>query len=614
MNADGTGRLAELAGIVPRYRDLTGRVHVTSSETRAALLAAMGLDGATPHDIERPPGSLPEWLVLAPGAPARLPLPAVWRIELEDGGALSGRGEALPPLPAGIHVLHAGGQETTLLVAPPRAPAPPRAWGMTLPIWGLTGPDGPGLGDFAALGRAAAVLAGQGAAFLGINPVHAGFPTDPALHSPYSPSHRRRLNILHVPTPEHPGVATGRLVDYAAEIPAKRAALRRAHAAFRAGGDRAAFAAWRAAQGPALERFIHHQALSERFGPYWTDWPAAARDPATAPPAPDDETDFHAWAQWRAETALAAAQAGAKAAGMAIGLYLDLAVGTHPAGAETWAERDVFAGGVSLGAPPDAFSPSGQTWCLAPFNPRALVARHFRPLAETLRAQLRFAGLVRIDHILGFDRAFWVPQDGTPGAYVAMPRAAMLAVLRIEAARAGAAVVGEDLGNVPAGLREALAESGILGCRILQFEERRARFADPRDWPPLSLAAFGTHDLPGFEGWRRGADIALRRSLGHLGPARARAARAARVRRVRALAAAAGGDTVDDMHRLLARAGSLLVALQAGDVLGQCAQDNLPGTVDEYPNWRHRLPVSADGLGTDARVARAARIMQQERR
>jgi 4-alpha-glucanotransferase len=329
---------------------------------------------------------------------------------------------------------------------------------------------------------------------------------------------------------------------------------------------------------------------------------------------------FHAWLQWRAHDGLAQANARAKAAGMSMGLYLDLAVGTHPAGAETWEDRGSFAYGASLGAPPDAFSADGQSWGLAPFNPRALVAKGFRPLAETLRTQMSLSGAIRIDHILGFDRAFWVPEAGGPGAYVRMPREAMLAVVRLEAARAGAVVVGEDLGNVPRGLRPALASSGILGCRLQLFERKpgkRPAFLEPRRFERTAIASFSTHDLPTWAGWRQGHEIDARAKLGHITPSFAAEEHGRRKGEVAAFDAMTasvspeGTDpaSADAMHHALAATASALAMVQVECALGIVPQPNLPGTVEEYPNWRQRLPVGSEKLASEPGMIRAARIM-----
>jgi len=628
-------RLARRAGTAARDRDPTGQDRETSPETERALLAAMGLPAATEAEAAEAAAALaadaaartlPLWVVVTADQPAAVSVAGdpAWTLALEDGTVRHGKAADgrldLPALPMGYHTLTAGGAEATVLAAPAALPLPAPDWGVTLPLYGLRPADRGGFGDYVDLEVAVRELGRAGAGFVGINPIHAGFPTDTGAHSPYSPSSRRRLSTAHIAVPGAAG-ATGELVDYAHDLPAKRAALEAAFAALPA-ADRETFAAWRAGEGAALERFATHQALSDLHGPYWPDWPAAYRDPdsdAVAAFARDnpDRLTFHAWAQWMATRQLE--QVRTAAADMRHGLYLDLAVGAHPGGAETWEERESFAHGVSLGAPPDAFSPAGQAWNLAPLEPRALVAQGFRPLAETLRAQFRFARLLRIDHILGFDRGFWVPTGGElPGAYVAMPRAAMLAVTRIEAARAGATVIGEDLGNVPEGLREDLDASGLLGCRVAMFERESddpPRFRAAPDYDAGALAAFGSHDLPTWAGWRAGRDIDWWQVIGHLPEAQAGAARARRATEVAAFDTALGttDGSAGAMHAFLARTPSRLVAVQAEDIFGLSEQANLPGTVFAHPNWRRRLPVPPESFGADPRVARTARTMGDNR-
>ena len=482
-----------------------------------------------------------------------------------------------------------------------------------LPLYGLK-PGG--LGDYADLAVAAGALSGsRRAGFLGVNPVHAGFPEDPVAYSPYSPSHRRRLNIAHIPT-SGTDPAPNCLVDYPAEILAKKAALKRA---FDSATPEPASDRFFEQEGEALRRFAIHQALSEAFGPYWSKWPKSYHSPSSAEVSRfaaqnADAVRFHAWLQFTAERHMG--EAAQAASGMALGLYLDLAVGTHPEGAETWAEPASFARGMSLGAPPDAFSPSGQAWGLAPILPRQLEVQAFRPLSETLAKQLAFAGLLRIDHALGFERAFWVP-DGLPGAYVNMPRDAMLAVARIEAHRAGATIIGEDLGNVPRGLRAAMARSGLLGCRVAMFErdwKGDRSFTRAENYPPRAIASFNTHDLPTWSGWRAGRDIAWREKLGETDREAAQRMRAERREDVGAFDDLAGGDTADDLFEFLGQTKSRLVALQIEDILGLEEQPNLPGTIAEHPNWRRRLPIGAGELAGDPRVARTAKNMSKHGR
>jgi len=605
--------LCSALGIVWRHADGTGRSIEAPVETRRALAAALGHPAETEAAAAAElaglrPGALPPALVVVEGEAPSLPQGA--RLLLEAGG----EGDPAAPVPRGLHRVVYDGQAAPLVAAPARLALPALGWGVTAPLYGLWSGRQGGMGDYALLAEAAAGLGRLGADFLGINPIHAGFAADPGATSPYSPSHRARLDIRHVAVPRAEGPA-GALIDHAVEIPAQAAALRAAFAEVQAaGGPGPEFAAWRAAEGVALERFATHQALSDRFGPSWPLWPAAYRDPASRcvagfAEARAEAVTFHAWAQWMAETQLAAAQARARAAGMRFGLYLDLAVGTRPDGAETWADPGLYATSVSLGAPPDAFAPEGQSWGLAPLNPGALLARGLDPLAAILRAQFRHAGLLRIDHILGFARAFWVP-PGLPGAYVTMPRAAMLAVVRLEAARAGATVVGEDLGVIPEGLRADLAASGVLGCRVMMFETDHAgRFHPPEAWPEPVLASFSTHDLPTLRGWAAAREIDWWERIGNLAPEDAEGHRARRRGAVAALAEAADGADAPAVHRFLAATPARLVAVQAEDVFDCVEQANLPGTTSGHPNWRRRLPVPAAAFATDPRLLGTARLM-----
>ena len=633
--SDTLRELARISGILPDFWDLSGRKIETGDATARHLLAAMGRPAATEAEAARSLGAvtaeeavrpLPWWLIFEPGKAtthrARRAVDGA-RLIREDGteeALPGGAALALPPLPLGIHRLVVEGHETTLLVGPASLPLPARGWGVTLPLYGLRTADEGGIGDYRDLAVAAAGLAAAGADFVGINPVHAGFPVDPHAFSPYSPSHRRRLSITHIAVPGFRLNSRGALIDYPATMAEQRSALETVFRIAENTGPDPAFETFLAEGGASLQRFATHQALSDVHGPYWLHWPRALQDAGSAEVAAFRAENprgirFHAWLQFLADRQLLSAADAARDAGMRHGLYLDLAVGTHPHGAETWSEPGVFATGVSLGAPPDAFSPDGQVWALAPFNPHALARLNFRPLAETLRRQFRYAGLIRIDHVLGFERAFWAP-DGraAPGAYVAMPRDAMLAVVRIEAARVGGAVVGEDLGNVPDGLQGALVASGVMGCRVAMFEQySHGNFRRPEDYTEVALASFSTHDLPTWAGWREGRDIAARRAIGILSQKDADDALNWRRGEVAGFDAAAGsnGDGPDPMHRFLGRARSRLVALQIEDLLGLAEQENLPGTVDTHPNWRRRLPVTAKALGELPAVARAAEIMKE---
>lgn len=603
--------LCQAAGLTWVYRDGAGRMQEAPEESRRAVLSALGhgnADAALPVALQRATSlAIPAGLVHDWG-------PGPWVLHTESGDEIRGEGP-LPALPMGYHRIQHNGWTVHLLAEPPRLPLPPRRWGVTLPLFSLWEDAQSGMGAYPMLGALAEGLAPHGAGFVGINPIHAGFPTDASNFSPYAPSHRRRLNTLHIDT----GTAlpeSGALIDYAAAIPAQCAALEAAYARF--DGD-PAFDAWRAAGGVRLEEFVTHQALSDVHGTYWGEWPLPLQDPKSEETqrfARDNSQrlQFHAWAQWQAETQLSDSQRRARAAGMPFGLYLDIAVGTHPHGAETWAERGLFAQGVSLGAPPDLLGPSGQRWGLAPMRPDVLRATGYEAFAQTLRAQLRFCGLLRIDHILGLERSFWLP-DGLPGLYVAMPRNELLAVVRIEATRAGASVIGEDLGTIPDGLRGALEASGVLGCRVAVFErdwEGTRAFLHGDAYSPTALASWGTHDTPTWEGWRQGRDIDWRAQLGEV-PDEAEA-RAIRAEEVTAFEALTGGSDMASMHRHLAQSASVLVAVQGEDLAASVEQANLPGTVFEHPNWCRRLPLPLSGLISAPSLAHTGALMAESGR
>lgn len=636
---DAIGELADTAGILPGYRDLSGQWRETPRETKLALLGAMDMvveNVSQARDIldelnnSARNNSLGSWRVVVANEIPNIEIgPSTqFRLEFEDGTKIEGEGpQEIPPLPLGRHQLVIEGRVTTLLSAPRALPIPPRGWGVVTPLAGLQNAKQGGIGDYQNLETASIALCRHGADFIGINPVHAGFPEDHLEISPYAPSHRRRLNALHVAIsddemslPRH-----SELIDFATLIPDKWAGLRKKFDSFELNANKSRFEKFLADEGAALELFALHQALSAVHGPYWKDWPESLHDPHSQQTMQSrqelaSETRFHCWLQWKAELQLAGVRDALNNSDMSYGLYLDIAVGTHPWGAETWMENDQFATGASLGAPPDAFSSEGQNWGLAPFNPHALAKDGFRALAETLRKQLQFAGLLRIDHILGFERAFWVPsQPGLVGAYVKMPREAMLAVVRIEAARANATVIGEDLGNIPDGLQEELAKSGIMGCRVMMFENRVSKggeFVEPDKYPEQTLASFSTHDLPTWLGWRRCTDINVRLKLGNIDKQTAEQAVNARKAEIAAFDRLTGTDAEnpDAMHTLLGKTNSKLVALQIEDILQVEAQPNLPGTIHEYPNWRQRLPIGANEFADEPRIAHAAQIMKESGR
>jgi 4-alpha-glucanotransferase len=413
------------------------------------------------------------------------------------------------------------------------------------------------------------------------------------------------------------GAATG-LIDYAAHRAAHRPALETAFARFEAGAtpaERQACDAFRAMGGQALLDFARFEALSESHGADSRKWPA---ETARAPVAPE-RVAFHIWLQWRADRQLGAAQDSARGAGMALGLYLDLAVGPRLGGAETWGAASAAATGVSLGAPPDQLSPAGQNWQLAALSPNRLRAGRYAALRFVLRQNMRHCGLLRIDHALGLNRSFWLPEDGTPGGYIRQPFDALMAVIAIEAERAGCVVVGEDLGLVPEGFREDMARRGLYGYSVLQYEkDANGHFLPPEALRPQTLACFATHDTPTLAGFWQGRDIAWWERLGWVTQteaARAMDGRQGEKRDLAGLAAPAplppraGPGLRDTVHARLAQSPAALVAVQLDDILCIEEAQNLPGTVDEHPNWRRRCPQTLQEIETGPDLDKTASIM-----
>ncbi|MEM0988330.1 MAG: 4-alpha-glucanotransferase [Pseudomonadota bacterium] len=659
--------LAARVGILEGYHRIDGSYHPCAPETAQALLTAMGLpcadEGQAANSLkqieeETQAGALPGLLVVTADQGSDHDL-APWRMVLETGEEIAANPDApwhIPALPMGVHLMSSERGATLVIAAPPRAPVQADisdkrpVWGVTTALYGLRSDRHLGVGDFEDLARTAAALGPKGAAFLGINPVH-GRGVAEGGYSPYSPSSRTTLETGHIALDTIPEAAdcpeldallaeaadrldqarAAELVDYPAVRPVHLAGLRALFARFRQGdGPRQqAFAAWAAARPRVQALQSVYEALSTQHGPDWRRWPDGLQDPDGTEVQAfaarfTDEIAFHEWCQWTAEAQLADAQARAQAGGMALGLYLDVAVGVRPGGAETWANRGAFASGASLGAPPDLLNTEGQRWDLAPYSPLGLARQHFAPFRRMLRQTMAAAGMVRIDHIIGFARSYWAPMSGVAGGYVAFPLEAMLALTRIEAARAGCLVVGEDLGTVPDGLRDALGNAGLYGCAILPFEREWVRLRHPNEYRQMTLAAFGTHDLPSIAGWWEGREIATRDELGHpVGPHERDERARDRVTLCHMLAGELllpGGidpdhppPTADShlchaIHRLLCRGGADLVAIGLDDIFAIPDQQNVPGTVDEQPNWRRRAPAQVQDLADAPEIVRLAEL------
>ena len=756
-DADALRELAARCGVVPGYHDIWGRWHEPGEAALRAVLLELGAleapdeDAAAAlarHDAREWAHPLPPVVVSRCGdsggeppdeagaRPAiRLALPAGlsarplgWRIALEDGGELAGTvvleaggpqelreidgsaigvfGWRLPAaLPAGYHrlELRAGGEalaSATVIAAPHGCYRPDslrgdaRLWGPSVQLYALRSARNWGIGDFTDLRTLLEQWAAQGADLVGLNPLHALFPANPAHARPYSPSSRRFLNTAYIDVEAVPGFARceaarravagpafqARLaalraeghVDYPGVAAAKAEILSLLWAHFRGegqgqgqrqsqtqsqgeGGDghdaglaaaRERFARFRQLHGAALRAHATFEALHECFAAGngwaagWAQWPEPFRDcgsPEVAAWARDNagRIDYFEWLQWLAWEQLEAVGRRSSELGLALGLYMDLAVSVDRHGADTWAWRGLFAAGASVGAPPDDFNLNGQDWGLPPMLPDRLRELGWEPFAQALRANMRAAGALRIDHVMGLMRLYWVPAgwSAAEGLYLRYPFDEALAVVALESHRNRCAVIGEDLGTVPDEVRAAMRERGMIGCRPLIFEKRHdGEFRGPGEIEPEAAVSVTTHDLPTLAGWWLGRDIEVRERLGLFAADSVRdAQRAARESDRAALLRALeregllpvgtaadpaalpelGPDLARAVHACAARSPSRILAVQPEDLLGMTEQVNLPGsTSDIYPNWSRKLAVELErwpALPAFAGVAAAIR-------
>ncbi|MCS0504376.1 glycogen debranching protein GlgX [Ancylobacter mangrovi] len=683
-------KLSSAAGIAPEWWDVNGTRHGVSDDTKRSLLAALRLPAQGAGEVRDSLAKLsdqhfahgvPFARVLRVGEPRTLRLGGVAAsaprrldlgLKLEDGSEMElairpDEGErrtlerpdgrlaqvntvTLPELPVGRHTLTLGGETCLLTVAPRACYLPPaleqggRRFGVAAHLYTLRRETGDqGIGDFTALADLGARVAQAGGAVLGLNPLHALFLADRERASPYSPSDRRFLDPIYIDVaalggdaaPFAPLAALGS-VDYARVWAGKEAALRAAFAGFEAAPD-PDFDRFVAEGGTTLRRFATFEVISGMHpGTNWRDWPdglAASADPAVEAFAWANEREvrFVLWLQWVADRQFAAAAAKAREAGLELGFYRDLAVGTAMDGAEAWSEAGMLMQGVTIGAPPDPLGPEGQNWNLPPFDPLALQRDGYRSFARLVETNMRHAGALRIDHVMGLRRLFLMPrgEGAAEGAYVAMPFEDMAGQVALESERAKCLVVGEDLGTVPAGMREQLGGERMLSYRVLWFERRDGTFAPPEDYPQAAAACVSTHDLPTLAGWWVGADIDERHSLGLETDATRVAALAERAAEKARLGAAllqeglitavpAPDAALDDgfvaaVHAFIARTGSMLALAQLDDLAGELAAVNLPGTDRERPNWRRRMAQTAGAIFEGARARGTLDAMAHER-
>jgi 4-alpha-glucanotransferase len=569
-------------------------------------------------------------------------------------GALVGEATvALPSdLPLGWHTIEArtggtgaGISTATLVVTPAHLALPEsmgehgRAWGFMTQLYSVRSRRSWAHGDLEDLGELARWSGTElGAGFVLVNPLHAPAPTVPVEPSPYLPVTRRFVSPLYIRVEEVPefGYLSGAarsevermglelralnaadvLIDRDAVWEAKRSALTMVHAVPRSPGRQADYDLFTELEGEGLRDFATWCALAEVHGPVWSQWPDSLRDPRSAVVARAaaelaDRVDFYCWLQWVVDGQLGAAQRRALDAGMSLGVVHDLAVGVHRDGADTWALQDVMARGVTVGAPADAFNQQGQDWSQPPWRPDRLVEAGYAPYRDMLRTVLRHAGGVRVDHVIGLFRLWWVPEGHLPadGTYVRFDHDALVGILALEAHRAGAVVVGEDLGTVEPWVRDYLAERGILGTSILWFEQNwdEGTPLPPEKWRELCLAAVTTHDLPPTAGYLAGEHIRIRAELGLLTRSVEEERRIDAAERTRWLDVLVDRAWLSDharddeqpvvvaLHRALAATPSRLLGVSLTDAVGDRRAINQPGTDTEYPNWRVPL---ADGSGT----------------
>ena len=562
-------RRAEAAGIAPRYLDWREQEVEVSEETLTAILDA--LDSA-------------------PGLAGQAP-----------GGEAGGPGE----------------------FARPRIPGP-RSWGFTVQLYSVRSRQSWGHGDLRDLADLAGWSARDlGAGFVLINPLHAAEPLPPVSASPYLPMTRRYVSPLYLriediaeyrqldagqraridtlAAPLRARNATPALIDRDAVWAAKRAALEIIHRVPLSEARRGEYEQFRKREGRDLEDWAAWCALAERHGPDWRDWPGPDRDPRRTAANPGPGAEFHAWLQWLTDEQQAAAQRAALAAGMDTGIIGDLAVGAHPGGADAWAHQDLLVSGLSVGAPPDEFNQRGQDWSQPPWHPRRLAADGYRPLNDLFAAGLRHGGGLRVDHVMGLMRLWCMPAGWPPdrGAYIRYDHRSTVAALAGQAARAGGLAIGEDLGTVDRWIREYLTASRIMGTEMLWFaREPNGTPLAPRHWRRDCMATVGTHDVPPAAAFRTGDQVTVRARLGVLTQPEEAERDSARQMLSQWRNALVGEGLIPDgplpgpdeftvaLYGYLARTEARLIGVSLADAVGDRRPQNIPGTSDEYPNWR----------------------------
>jgi 4-alpha-glucanotransferase len=697
MNDNHIFDLAKAAGLARDWTSANGKPMQVTAESLRAILEALDLPCATQVQCEESHrrlqaldgNDLPPLVTGTAGRAISLHgsqhlAGKAYRIERESGETIEGRfpdnvnGSAVLPAiePYGYHRLLIGERQVTLAVAPPRCfgvadamhadaeneSARPRLWGLGVQLYSLRRNGDGGLGDFTALSMLASQLASRGAAALAISPVHAMFSADVMRFSPYGPSSRLFLNVLHIDPASVLGqdavaealVSLGseaqdlfarleknELVDWPAAASLRLNLLRILYSRFNAEGDQHAFEQFRREGGAPLRnhaRFeaLHAWRLFHRENGDWRSWPGGLRDPNSAEVERFAQEHaavirYHEFLQWQAARGLAGAQHAAREAGMPIGLIADLAVGADNGGSQAWSRQAEIINGLSVGAPPDIINTRGQKWGLGAFSPHMMKARGFEAYIEMLRATFAYAGGARIDHVLGLNRLWLTPQDASPadGAYLQYPMQDLLRLIALESWRHRAIVIGEDLGTVPEGFGEQLADAGLMGMRVLLFQNDGKRFYMPREWSSHAIATTTTHDLPTLAGWWQGRDIDWRTNLDLLEQGQTEQQAHDIRKHERSLlwqalkqAGFASGEEpeakadsapVDALIEFVAATPAPLAMLPVEDALGLMEQPNLPGTIDSHPNWRRRLPHKVENLLCNQALSRRLAILNKSR-
>jgi len=617
------------------YQDAAEKQQQVSRESIGALRSAIGRPPKTPSSLFDEPVK-----VVHRGTPLAIPGPA--ELRLEDGTIMKVRDRLPTSLPVGYHELvPVGGSSITKLIVTPgqcHLPLELRTWGWSAQVYATRSRSSWGIGDLADLRRLGEWATSVGAGMVLINPLNAALPVLPQEASPYSPSSRRYRNPLYLRIEDVPGIEQidadvrqlaaeahalneERRIDRDRVFQLKLDALRTLWARFRKDEDVGSgrwvvdrrendFEEFQRGEGPSLDQFAVFNVLVEEHGADWRRWPNRYRRPDSADVqrfAEDhaDRVRFHKWLQWLLDRQLARVAESTA-------LMQDLPVGFAPNGADAWAWQDLVALDCSIGAPPDLFNKDGQTWSLPPFIPYKLRQAAYEPFIQTIRAAMRHTGGLRIDHVMGLFRLWWVPPGGAPknGAYVRYRADELLGIIALESQRAGAVVIGEDLGTVEEGVREKMAECDMLSYRLLWFEDTA-----PADYPEKALAAITTHDLPTLAGIWTGADLELQQRSG-LDPDKA-ATEKFRQKMVQASGVDPRADVETAAVRTFEQLGSAPSVIVMATMEEACLaleRPNMPGAEGAYPNWSLGLPLSLEEIETATFPLRLAGILSRRHR